>query len=222
MPTAPYSQALATLMQNANIADLAQLADVSGLSSWQLARIQYGLLSKMPVEVLLKLAIALNLSLEELVTALGPIPIAARPQTTNTDQQLALLQQEYQRLQQQLQDQENSLQRRFQQEVVASLEPWLLQWPTAAAVAQKNPQWPALKLLPLVRPIANLLQQWQVEAIAAVGEIVTYDPQWHQPLDYQDDEIASGTAVVVRYVGYRRGDTLLYRAKVSINLKPDA
>jgi molecular chaperone GrpE (heat shock protein) len=89
----------------------------------------------------------------------------------------------------------------------------LLQWPTAAAVAQKNPQWPAVKLLPLVRPLANLLKQWQVEAIASVGETLPYDPQWHQLLE-SELQVEPGTPVIVRYVGYRQGKHLLYRAKV--------
>jgi hypothetical protein len=45
-----------------------------------------------------------------------------------------------------------------------------------------------------------------------VGEHVTYDPQIHQLIEGDTDKVST---VVVRYVGYRQGDTLLYRAKVS-------
>jgi molecular chaperone GrpE (heat shock protein) len=62
--------------------------------------------------------------------------------------------------------------------------------------------------------LANLLKQWQVEAIAVVGETVLFDPQWHQLME---SELLSepGTPMIVRYVGYRQGKKLLYRAKVS-------
>ena len=56
------------------------------------------------------------------------------------------------------------------------------------------------------------MEKWGLEAIAQVGENVVYDPRRH--------ELIKGTAemgelVKVRYVGYRQGDRLLYRAKVS-------
>ncbi|EDX76427.1 hypothetical protein MC7420_4683 [Coleofasciculus chthonoplastes PCC 7420] len=58
----------------------------------------------------------------------------------------------------------------------------------------------------------QLLQQWGIEAIASVGDELTYDPQWHQLMS---GTVQPGELVRVRYVGYRQGDKLLYRAKVS-------
>jgi molecular chaperone GrpE (heat shock protein) len=56
------------------------------------------------------------------------------------------------------------------------------------------------------------LQEWGVEAIASVGSELPYDPQWHQLME----GIAQpGDLVKVRYTGYRIGEKLLYRAKVS-------
>jgi len=57
-----------------------------------------------------------------------------------------------------------------------------------------------------------LLQQWGVEAIAPVGAELPYDPQQHQLLE---GTAQAGDQVLVRYTGYRQGDKLLYRAKVS-------
>ena len=51
-----------------------------------------------------------------------------------------------------------------------------------------------------------------MEAIAPVGAEVAYDPQLHQPLE---GTAQPGEKVKVRYTGYRQGDKLLYRAKVS-------
>jgi hypothetical protein len=92
----------------------------------------------------------------------------------------------------------------------------MLQWPTAARAAQQvpisGPALPAARLLPLVRPVEQLLQQWGVEALAPVGEQVPYDPHRHQLMEGSAEP---GEPVLVRYTGYRQGDKLLFRAKVS-------
>lgn len=122
------------------------------------------------------------------------------------------LKQEYELLQDKLEQQEEVLKQEFQQSSLEVLESWLLQWPTAAAAAQKNPQLSAVKLLALVKPVVELLKRWGVENIGSVGEKVPYDPQCHQLLE---GNAITGDLVEVRYVGYRQDDRLLYRAKVS-------
>jgi hypothetical protein len=67
-------------------------------------------------------------------------------------------------------------------------------------------------LAPLLRPLERLLAEWGLETIAAVGAIVAYAPQEHQLLE---GSALPGDPVKVRYVGYRQGPVLLYRAKVS-------
>jgi molecular chaperone GrpE (heat shock protein) len=69
-----------------------------------------------------------------------------------------------------------------------------------------------VRLLPLVRPVEQLLQQWGVEAIASVGSELAYDPHLHQLME---GTAQPGELVRVRYTGYRIGEKLLYRAKVS-------
>ena len=128
------------------------------------------------------------------------------------DQRLLDLQHEYDRLQQQLVQQRQYLWQEFQQSSVQVLESLLLQLPTAAYAAQQNPQAPAVKLLPLLRPLDQLLQAWGIEPIATVGAEVPYDPQQHQLMA---GVAQPGDRVKVRYTGYRQGDRLLYRAKVS-------
>ena len=122
------------------------------------------------------------------------------------------LQHEYDRLQQQLVQQRQDLWQEFQQSSVQVLESLLLQLPTAAYAAQQNPQAPAVKLLPLLRPLDQLLQAWGIEPIATVGADVSYDPQQHQLMA---GVAQPGDSVKVRYTGYRQGNRLLYRAKVS-------
>lgn len=212
MPNPPYRSQLEQLMQQAGIADLETLQQASGLSAWQLSRIQYGLLPKMSVETLVQLAKALNLPLAVVLNSLSSEPLVPTPPDRQAE--IERLTADYERLEMQLLEQRENVKEELQQEVLRTLEPWLLQWPTAAAAAQKNPQWPAVKLLPLVRPLANLLKQWHVEAIAVVGETVPFNPQWHQLME-SDLPSEPGTPVIVRYVGYRQGKKLLYRAKVS-------
>ncbi|MDY7024274.1 MAG: hypothetical protein SWJ54_23485, partial [Cyanobacteriota bacterium] len=122
------------------------------------------------------------------------------------------LQQEYQRLQTQMQQQRESLSEEFQRGSLETLESWLKQWPTVVYKVQQNPNIAAVKLLPLLRPVEQLVQQWGVEAIASVGSQVPYDPQIHQLLE---GTAQIGETVVVRYTGYQYRGQLLHRAKVS-------
>jgi molecular chaperone GrpE (heat shock protein) len=120
---------------------------------------------------------------------------------------------EYQRLQQKLDRQRQDLRTEFEQETLQQLESMLLQLPTAAFAAQNNPAMPARNLVPLLRPLDNLLQAWGIERIAQVGERVSYDPHWHEMMDGKAE---SGMMAIVRYVGYTKHGKLLYRARVSL------
>lgn len=208
--SSPYTKLLQHRMQQLKIPSFRQLSRLSGVSDRQLRRLREGEIRQMRLETVLKLSQTLQWSVEELLQQFSPDSPASPPDNAAT---LAAVRQEYQRLQQQLQRQQETLMQEFQQSSLQVLETWLVQWPAAAAAAKKNPQLPALRLLPLMKPVEKLLQQWDVSAIAAVGEELDYDPQWHQ--------LMSGTArpgdrVRVRYAGYCHGGKLLFRAKVSL------
>ncbi|MFE4106615.1 helix-turn-helix domain-containing protein [Almyronema epifaneia] len=196
---------LRQLMQQAGISSFKALSQQAHVSPWQVRQLRQGNIAHMRLQVLRQLAEALGLSLADLLTAFMPSAIQSNPGS-------ATLAAEYQRLQQQLSEQKQQLKQKFQQESLDALEAWLLNWPTAAYAAQNNPQIPATRLLPLVRPLETLLADWGVEAIAAVGAELAYDPQQHQLID---GSAQPGDLVRVRYVGYRQGDKLLHRAKVS-------
>lgn len=206
-------QKLRQLMEKAGISSLKELSRTAGVSEWQLSRLQHGLLPKMPIEILVKLAEALQVSVNELLSLFCPqFPLASSQPPAATAGEIEALKQEYQNLQQQLERQQANLLQEFQRSSLEAIESWLLQWPTAAAAAEQNPQLPALRLLPLTKPLSELLKQWGVEAIASVGEETVYDPQWHQLMEGTAEP---GERVKVRYIGYRQGEKLLYRAKVS-------
>ena len=208
-----YTASLQGLMQRLGISSFKALVRSSGVSERQLMRLRRGEVIQMRVDVLIKLSQALQVPLTELVATFSVVARgenAAPPQESK--QAYVDLKQEYERLQVQLEQQRQALWQEFQQSSLQVLESWLLQWPTAAYKAQENPQLPAVRLLPLLRPMEQMLQQWGVEAIAPVGAELPYDPYLHQLLE---GTAQPGERVKIRYTGYRQGDKLLYRAKVS-------
>ncbi|OLT57931.1 nucleotide exchange factor GrpE [Moorena bouillonii] len=201
-----YSEQLRQLMAKVGIPSFRQLSLRADVSELQVRRLRKGQVSQMQLKTLLKLAEALQVSVNQLLVMFLPDSVSTSQEEDST------LKQEYQRLEQQLEQQRETLMQEFQQSSLQVLESWLVQWPTAAYAAQQNEQLPAVRLLPLVKPVEQLLEKWGVEAIASVGDELPYDPQQHQ--------LMSGTAqpgdrVRVRYTGYRIGDKLLHRAKVS-------
>lgn len=206
-----FTHLLQKLMQRVGFSSYKALAKTAGVSDRQLLRLRRGELDRMRVDVLLKLSQALGVSLTELVVTFSVVD-AQPPQPKESTTAVAELKKEYERLQLQLDSQRQELWLEFQQSSLQVIESWLLQWPTAAQKARENPDLAAVKLLPLVRPLEQLLQKWGVEAIAPVGAEVPYDPQLHQLLE---GTAQPGEKVKVRYTGYYQGDKLLYRAKVS-------
>lgn len=202
-------------MKKAGISSLRDLSDRSGVSEWQLARLQHGLLHRMPIEILVKLSPLLQVPVNDLLIEFFPQQNQIRDlaeQEASRQAEISTLKQEYARLQQQRVNERQTLEEEFQKSSLEVIESWLLQWPTAVALAQKNPQLSAVKLLAIVKPVLDLLKRWGVEAFCHVGEHIPYDPMYHQLLE---GEANPGDMVTVRYVGYVQGSKLLYRAKVS-------
>ncbi len=204
---------LKVLLEKAGFETFQELSKTTGISLWQLTRLQYGLIHRIPLEVILNLAVALNISLEQLITTF--ISESKCPQNWQSQPETRDLlgeSQEYQRLQKTLEQQKETLEQEFQNASLQTLESWLLQWPTAVAAIGKNPELPAERLLLLMKPIEELVAHWGVEAIYSVGEELPYDPQWHELMK---GDANPGDMVQVRYVGYKQGSNLLYKAKVS-------
>ena len=200
-----YAPQLQRLMQQAGLGGDRALSEKAGVSELQLSRLRHGLALQTQADILLKISLALDISLNELLATFAPSSVELEPPTPTE------IQQEYQRLQAKLEIQRASLMQEFQLSSLQILESWMLQWPTAASKAQENQKLPAVKLLPLMRPVEKLLQEWGVEAIAPVGSSIPYNPQQHQLIE---GKAMPGEPVKVRYTGYRQGEKLLYRAKV--------
>jgi molecular chaperone GrpE (heat shock protein) len=175
-------------MQSVGVSSFKALSRLAGVSEWQVQQVRQGRITQMQVGQVQKLGQALGRSLPELLElfAEDSAPLGERPQTVETtalEAQITELKQEYQRLQTQLVEQQDSIRQDFQRASLQTLESLLLQLPTAMYAAQQNPQIPATRLLPLLRPIDQLLQSWGIEAIAPVGTELEYDPQWHQLME---------------------------------------
>ncbi|NMG20119.1 nucleotide exchange factor GrpE [Brasilonema bromeliae] len=213
-----FTSQLHDLMQRVGISSFKALSRTAGVSERQLVRLRRLGVEQMRVDVLLKLAQALQITFNELVTIFSQQEFVKREDTSTNEsqqllQQIAELKKEYERSQQQIQQQRQVLLQEFQQSSLQLLESLLVQFPTAAHKARENPQLSAINIVPLVhKPLERLLQQWGVEAIARVGAELPYDPQLHQLLE---GTAQVGELVKVRYIGYHQGDKLLYRAKVS-------
>lgn len=208
---------LSSLMAQVAISSLEELSKVAGVPELQIRRLQYGLIGKMSVETIIKLAATFQLSVEELIAKFSKlIPSSEEVETSASvstqSESPQFWQQEYQQLEQEMAQQAEMLNSQFQQASIETIESWLIQWPTAVAAIEKNPELPAERLIALVRPVKQLVEQWGLETIATVGEELAYDPQWHELMT---NSVDPGTKVKVRYVGYRQEDKILYKAKVS-------
>ena len=165
-------------MQVANISSLKALSQAAGVSIWQVKQLTQGKAAEMRVQPLHQLSQALRVSIAELLSDFSDLPVSESPTVSDP-----AITPEYQRLQAQIAEQAETLRQEFQQAVLRSLESWLIQFPTLIYAAQQNPQFPAKNFLPFIRPLEQLLQDWGIEAIAAVGAEVDYDPQIHQLME---------------------------------------
>ena len=193
-------------MHKADISSFKELSQKAGVSELQLIRLRRGLALQMRVDILLKISQALKITLTELLTNFAPESVEKLNTATKSK-----IEQEYQHLQTELDQQKQSLIEEFQQSSLDILESWLIQWPTVVDKVKQNPRLAAVKILPLLRPVEQLIQEWNIEAIARVGAEVPFDPHLHQLMEGSAKE---GDLVKVRYTGYRQGHKLLYRAKV--------
>ena len=204
-----HSAALRSLMAQANIPSYRSLSQASGTSRSAINALRQGQVGQLRLATLQGLSQALGVPLEILIHQFGPAP-ADTPTPDSTDP-VAALRQECDRLQSQIATQAETVRQQVQQEAIAQLESWLVQWPTAAHAAAQRDDLPAHRLLPLMRPIEELIGHWDLVPIEAVGAEVSFDPQIHQP---KTGCIAPGQRVRVSHVGYRQGDRLLHRARV--------
>ncbi len=215
MSQTDYPERLQQLLQQVGLRSLRELSRQAGVSRWQVQQLREGKALQMRGESLLKLSAALQISLHDLVSQFAAVELTPqeRQEPKDATGKTDFYQAEYQRLKTEMAQQREVLMQEFQQSSLQILESWLKQWPKAVYAAQENPRLLAVNLLPLMRPVEELVKQWGVEAIAEVGSQVAYDPRWHQ---LTQGTAEPGAMVTVKSPGYRQGDRLLYRTEVSL------
>lgn len=200
-----YTSKLQVLMHKVGIKSFRKLSELTGTSDRTIRKLRSGELHTLRWQTLVKISSTLQIPVTELLDTFGA-------QSSSNTQQLELLQQEYQHLQQQLQQQGATLQTEFQYQSLQTLESLLTYLPAAKYAATKQPDFPASKIFPLLQSIDRLLAQWDVTVIGEIGTQITYDPHYYQLIE---GTAQPGELVTVRYCGYRQGDKLIFRSKVS-------
>lgn len=219
-----YTPTLRQLMANIGCSSYKGLCHKSSVSWRQLQSLRMGEGARLSLDNLRKLSQTFDVPLSDFLVAFGiqgcsisgqaSVPESRDASASNTVQSLR---EECIRLQQQLEQQRSQLYLDFQWETLNTLESLLLIWPTAAHAAQQNPTAPALRLLPLLKPIDQLLRNWGIAVIGEVSQSIPFDPmlhQWNATGEGQPPE--QGEPVIVTHVGYRQGERILYRAKVRL------
>lgn len=218
-----YTPKLKELMQQRGITSFNSLAKTTGVSLHKLQQLRRGNLQKVRLEELQKLSQILGISLANLLTTFAGVAVDNQDSGQDLEhdssqqikefQEIALLRQEYQRLENQIQEMRSHLLQEFQQTSLQTLETWLLQWERVANHARHHPEFSAVKILPLIRPVEQLIQNWGVEAIASLGAEIPYNPQGHR---LQTGLANPGDLVKVQSPGYTYQGKLLHRAEVVI------
>ena len=202
---------LKILMQAVGIDSYRALAKQAAVSRWQIQQLRTGNLEKMRVVTLQQISAALNVELVGLIQA-----FQAERDTSDSDQHSNEMSDRRDAYPTGDISHSHSLtvvqSDALQTDALQTIETWLTQWPTIAKRAQeKGDALPAAKILPFVRPVEQLMQEWNVEQIATVDEQLPYDPQYHQ--------LTKGTAnpgelVQATHVGHMHNGKLLHRVKV--------
>ncbi len=128
------------------------------------------------------------------------------------DQRIQELENQCQRLREDLKQQSQQMRLDFQNETFTQLQTLLSNYPTVQKMALAKPDLPARNLVSLFTPLENLLATWGYEPIGKPWEQVNYNPQLHQA---DSEEIPEGELVYIRFIGYQDGNKILYPAKVS-------
>ncbi|MEH2191092.1 MAG: molecular chaperone GrpE [Nostoc sp.] len=128
------------------------------------------------------------------------------------DQRIQELENQCQRLREELKQQSRQIRLDFQNETFTQLQTLLSNYPTVQKMVLAKPDLPAKNLVSLFTPLENILASWGYVAIGKPWEQVNYNPQLHQA---DSEDIQEGELVYIRFIGYQDGEKILYPAKVS-------
>ncbi|NJK63682.1 MAG: helix-turn-helix transcriptional regulator [Synechococcaceae cyanobacterium SM2_3_1] len=200
----PFEESIRQRMQDLGIGSWSKLQQQAGMGRRSLDNVRQGHLQSLKLSQLHSLAAALGWSLEQLLFRFHLIH-PEDPSLAHEDQQFHGL----------TQKSSPAAHDYLQQQTFQQLQTLLTQYPTARHMADANPQLPARNLTALFRSLDQLLHTWGIEAIGSPWEQVAFDPALHHP---DTTDLGLGETVYIRFVGYRKGTTILSPAKVSRTL----
>lgn len=211
-------------MQQAGIRSFAALAHQAGVSAWHIDQLRRGGVLKLRVGAIAQLSQTLDTSISDLIATFSGSPslvrLDPRPISQTDPSESLALQKEYERLQRRVEQQQTEAVLSCQRAALLQLEPLLEKLPVFLKVIEQNPEFPARQIVPHLRPLEQLLTDWNVTAIAPIGSEAGYDPQKHELMEASRTAVQPGDRIRVRFAGYYWGDRLLFRAKVS-PVQPD-
>jgi len=97
--------------------------------------------------------------------------------------------------------------------LLKKLAPHLSQLATMQALAEQGKEIRAADVLKLFTKVDAVLADAGLERIGEAGAEATFDTRSHQRMSGRD--VREGDPVVVRFVGYRIGETVLVKAMIS-------
>jgi DNA-binding Xre family transcriptional regulator len=213
----PHDAWLKVRMGERDLPTWQALQQAAGLSRTSLQKLRRGHCQRLRWEQLEQVAQALQWPLETLLVQLDLIAPPAAPAPPEADPAAALehLRQECMALRQDLAQQDAASTQAATQQSFFELQPLLTQFPTVPRMVEVQPNLPARNLLPLFNALQNWLARWEIRPIGEPWQPVPFDPRLHQP---DGGDMEPEETVYVRFVGYRQGDDILVRAKVSRTL----
>lgn len=93
--------------------------------------------------------------------------------------------------------------------VYRTLAPLLIAYPKACAIVAERVDAKASDVIGMLRPLDSFIENFGLEQIGKPGEEVAFDPVLHNA-----EGVDEGARVIVKSVGYRRGETILDKAVV--------
>jgi DNA-binding Xre family transcriptional regulator len=212
-PELKYDKILMSRLNELGIVSFVSLQQKANLTTSQIQQVRNGNLALLQIKELMRLAKALDWTIEELLEKFEIADISSN--IALLESEIEELRQECLRLYEALQNQGMELTTDLNYATFHKLQTLLTSYPSVQQLVSMKPNVLAKNLIPLFSPLNNLIESWGYEQIGQVWEQVPYNPQLHQT-DIND--IKPGEMVYIRFVGYRDGEKILCPAKVSRNL----
>ncbi|MBF0423376.1 MAG: nucleotide exchange factor GrpE [Magnetococcales bacterium] len=152
----------------------------------------------------------------------GSVPVEPDPRNRiitlemdlrDRDEEIVRLRQEYERLREQSERKQDAAVTSGLHNLMRHLAPLLSQLATMQALVEAGREMRTGDVLKLFSKVERVLAEAGMARIGFVGEETLFDSVSHQRLSGMD--ISNGDPVIIRFVGYRLGESVLAKAMIS-------